>query len=57
MRLLQIFATVVNRGIRGEVTEDESSAFWYFCDADWRFWRVKWYIHHAGSVEITMLPA
>ena len=26
------FAIVVNRGIRGEVTEAESSVFWYFCD-------------------------
>ena len=25
------FAIVVNRGIRGEVTEAESSMFWYFC--------------------------
>ena len=28
------FAIVVNRGIRGEVTEAESSVFWYFCDED-----------------------
>ena len=31
--------------------------FWCFCAKDWRFWRVKWYIQHAGSVVFTMLPA
>lgn len=30
------FATIVNRGIRGEVTEAESSVFWYFCADNWR---------------------
>ena len=24
--------------------------FWCFCAKDWKFWRVKWYIQHAGSV-------
>lgn len=28
-----------------------------FCAEDWRFWRVKWYIEHAGSVVFTVLPA
>ena len=28
------FAIVINRGIRGEVTEAESSVFWYFCAED-----------------------
>ena len=28
-----------------------------FCAEDWRFWRVKWYIQHAGSVVFTNLPA
>ena len=28
-----------------------------FCAEDWRMWRVKWYIQHAGKVVFTMLPA
>ena len=51
------FATVVNRGIRGEVTEVESSVFWYLCAEDLRTCRVKLHIQYAGSVEVTMLPA
>ena len=31
--------------------------FWCFCAKDWKFWRVKWYIQHAGSVVFTILPA
>ena len=33
------------------------SAFQWFCAEDWRFWRVKWHIQHAGSVVFTKLPA
>lgn len=33
------------------------SVLWMFCAEDWRFWRVKWYIQHAGSIVFTRLPA
>ena len=35
----------------------KSSARKGFCAEGWKFWMVKWYIQHAGSVVFTMLPA
>ena len=35
----------------------KSSARKGFCAEDWRIWRVKWYIQHAGSIVFTRLPA
>ena len=35
----------------------KSSARKGFCAEDWRIWRVKWYIQHAGSAVFTRLPA
>ena len=35
----------------------KSSAWKGFCAEDWRMWRVKWYIQHAGSIVFTRLPA
>ena len=35
----------------------KSSAQKVFCAEGWRYWGVKWYIHHAGSVVFTKLPA
>ena len=35
----------------------KSSAQKGFCAEDWRIWRVKWYIQHAGSIVFTRLPA
>ena len=34
----------------------KSSALKEFCAEDWRIWRVKWHIQHAGSVVFTKLP-
>ena len=35
----------------------KSSARKVFCAEDWRIWRVKWYIQHAGCVVFTDYPA
>ena len=35
----------------------KSSARKGFCAEGWRFWRVKWYIQHAGSAVFTGYPA
>ena len=34
----------------------KSSARKGFCAEDWRIWRVKWYVQHAGCVVFTGLP-